>query len=110
MLDKALQTIITFIISGALGYCVSRIKDLKARVEKKTKNEKAQNEALKTLLQNSLTNIYYVYSEIGEIPDYALKNWLNLLASYEALDGDDYIHELDTRIKKLEVKATGIIK
>lgn len=105
-----INTIITFLVSTTLGYCVSRIKELKAKAEKKSKNELAQNEALKTLLQNSLTNIYYVYSEIGTIPDYALKNWINLLASYEALDGDDYIHELDTRIKKLKVKATGVIK
>lgn len=103
MLDKALQTIITIVVSGALGYCVNYIKNFKHK-------EKAQNEALKNLLQNSLTNIYFVYGEIGEIPDYALKNWVNLLSSYEALDGDDYVHELDVRIRKMKVKITGIVK
>ena len=102
-MNAAINTIISFIISGVLGYCISYIKNFKHK-------EKAQNEALKTLLQNSLTNIYYVYSEIGEIPDYALKNWVNLLGSYEALDGDDYVHELDVRIRKMKVKVTGVIK
>ena len=102
-MKTAINTIISLVISGALGYCISYIKNYRNK-------EKAQNNALKTLLQNSLTNIYYVYNEVGVIPDYALKNWVNLLSSYEALDGDDYIHELDKRIKKMKVKITGVMK
>jgi hypothetical protein len=98
-----LKAIVGYIVPVILGYCLGLIK--KRRI-----TEKEQNEALKCLLQNSLTNIFYVYNEIGEIPDYALKNWLNLMKPYEALDGDDYIHELDKIIKKMPVKATGIIK
>lgn len=98
-----INTAIGFITTTLLGYLLGMIIN-------KVKNEKQQNEALKCLLQNSLTNIYYVYSEIGEIPDYALKNWFNLMKPYEALDGDDYIHELDGRIRKLKVKATGVMK
>lgn len=98
-----INTAIGFITTTILGYCLGVIK-------KKRNNEKQQNEALKCLMQNSLTNIFYVYNEIGEIPDYALKNWINLLKPYEALDGDDYIHELDVRIRKLPVKITGYIK
>lgn len=110
MVEKIVLTTITFLVSSLLGYSMGKLKELKSLIKRKEENERAQNDALKTLLQNSLTNIYFVYSEMGEIPDYALKNWINLLASYEALKGDDYIHELDNRIKELKVKITGIIK
>lgn len=98
-----LNTAIGFLTTSLLGFCLGVIK-------KKTEKEKAQNEALKCLLQNSLTNIFYVYNEIGEIPDYALKNWVNLMKPYEALEGDDYIHSLDLLIHKMPIKVTGIIK
>lgn len=98
-----INTIIGFLTTTFLGYCLGIIK-------KKRETEKNQNAALLTLLQNSLTNIYFVYNEVGELPDYALKNWVNLLKAYEGLEGDDYVHELDNRIRKMKVKVTGIIK
>ena len=98
-----INTAIGFATTTLLGYLLGMIIN-------KVKNEKQQNEALKCLLQNSLTNIFYVYNELGEIPDYALKNWINLMKPYEALEGDDYIHELDKIIKKMPIKVTGIIK
>lgn len=97
------DTALGFITTAILGYCLGVIK-------KKRESEKSQNAALLTLLQNTLTNIYYVYSEVGELPDYALKNWVNLMKAYEGLDGDDYVHELDRHIRKMKVKVTGIIK
>ena len=103
MIYTVLNTAIGFITTTLLGYCLGLIK-------KKRLSEQEQNSALLSLLQNSLTNIYYVYNDVGEIPDYALKNWINLMEPYEALGGDDYIHELDVRIKKLPVKITGVIK
>ena len=98
-----INTAIGFITTTLLGYCLGLIK-------KRKQSEKSQNDALKFLLQNSLTNIAYVYIEIGEIPDYVLKNWINLLEPYEELDGDGYIHELDKLVKNLPVKVTGVIK
>ncbi len=59
------------------------------------KGRKAQSEALLMLLQAQLTEIYFRYEELHEIPDYQFKNWKNLLKAYEALGGDDYIHTLD---------------
>lgn len=98
-----INTVVGFLTTTLLGYCLGIIK-------KKREDEKSQNDALKFLLQNSLTNIAYVYIEIGEIPDYVLKNWINLLEPYEHLKGDGYIHELDKIIRKLPVKVTGVIK
>lgn len=110
MIEKIILTIITFFVSSLLGYSMGKIKELKNLIKEKEEKEQAQNEALMCLLQNSLTNIAFVYLDVKEIPDVALKNWVNMMKPYERLGGDDYIHELDIAIKKLPVKITGIIK
>ena len=110
MTQTIINTAITFIISSILGYCVSVIKSYKGKLNQKIENEKVQNIALQTILQSQLTNIYFVYQEFGEIPDYVYKNWLNMLKIYEQLGGDDYIHTLADRMKEWKIKKTDILK
>ena len=109
MIDKILSTIVTFIISGALGYAVKTIKAYKAKKEECDKNNEVQNQALVMMLQNSLTNTYFVYEKIGEVPDYVYKNWLSMLKAYEGLDGDDYIHILAEKMKVWKIVKTDIL-
>ena len=42
-MQTVINTIITFIVSGSLGYCVSVIKNYKKKALEKTENEKLQN-------------------------------------------------------------------
>lgn len=109
MTHTIINTAITFIISSILGYCVSVIKNYKKKLNDKSKNESIQNMALLTLLQSQLTNTYFVYSELKQIPDYMLKNWLNLLKVYESLGGDDYIHTLENKMQSWEIVKTDIL-
>ena len=109
MLEKIITTIITALISSCLGYCISKLNEYKKNKMLEKENENMQNEALKTMLQNSLTNTYFVYENIGKIPDYVYKNWLNLLKAYEGLDGDDYIHVLGDKMKKWKIEKTDIL-
>ena len=102
MIEQAIKTIIQFILTGALGYCVSVIKNYK-------KKTTATNKALKIMLQNNLTNTYFVYSTKKKIPDYVYRNWLNMLDEYEALEGDDYIHTLATKMQSWEIVRTDIL-
>lgn len=109
MIDKILSTIVTFVISGALGYAVKTIKAYKQKKEECDKNNEVQNQALVMMLQNSLTNTYFVYEKLGEIPDYIYKNWLNMLKVYEGLDGDDYIHILASKMKDWKIVKTDVL-
>lgn len=109
MIDKIIGTILTFCLTTALGYCVSSIKNYKERIKRVRDNEIIQNQALLTLLQNSLTNTFFVYENIGEIPDYVYKNWLNLLGAYESLEGDDYIHTLADKMSRWKIVKTDIL-
>ena len=109
MLHTAINTTITIIVSGALGYCTSLVKNYKKKLKEKETNENVQNEALKAILKNQLTNIYYVYSELRKIPDYAYQNFLDLLKVYESLGGNSYIHTIAHKIENWEIVKTDIL-
>lgn len=105
--------ITTFIIPFAtyfIGKYKSKNKEQDDKIKMLVKDDEVTKEALKILLQSNLTNQYFVYEQVGEIKDYQLKSWLNQLSAYEGLDGNDYVHELDRRIKKMKIVKTDILK
>ena len=110
MAQTIISTAITFIISSILGYCVSAMKNYKKKLQDKQENEDIQNKALLMLIQNNLTNTFFVYNEIGEIPDYIHKNWMNLLGIYKKLGGNDYVHVLEEKMKSWKIIKTDILK
>lgn len=109
MQHTIINTAITFVVSSILGYCVSVIKGYKKKIEEKSKNENVQNMALLTLLQSQLTNTYFVYSELKQIPDYMFRNWINLLKVYESLGGNDYVHTLEKKMQTWEIVKTDVL-
>ena len=107
---KIILTIVGIITTGSCGYLSAKTKLYHKKLKDKEKNEQIQNIALQTILQSQLTNVYFVYQELGEIPDYVYRNWLNMLKIYEQLGGDDYIHTLAEKMKSWEIKKTDILK
>ena len=110
MTQTIINTAITFIISSILGYCVSVIKNYKNKLKNKNEENELLKEALMTMLQNNLTNTYFVYNEIGKITDYVLKNWLNSFKIYKKLGGDDYVDTIKSKIDNWEIIKTDILK
>ena len=107
--NTILNTVVTFVISGVLGYCVSLIRSYKNKLRENRKNENIQNMALLTLLKGNLTNTYFVYNEIKKIPDYAYQNFLDTLAVYEGLGGDGFIHNIAKKMEEWEIIKTDIL-
>ncbi len=110
MSHTIISTAITFIVSSILGYCVSVIRNYKKKLEDKKGNENIQNIALQTLLKSQLTNTYFVYNELKEIPDYVYQNFLDMLGVYESLGGNSYIHTIAKKMEAWEIKKTDILK
>lgn len=104
-----INTIITFFISTILGYCVSKIRVYKEKLKKEKENENIQNVALQTLLKSQLTNTYFVYSEMKQVPDYVYQNFLDMLKVYEGLDGNSYIHTIARKMEKWDIVKTDIL-
>lgn len=110
MIQTIISTIITVGVSSILGYCISVIKNYKNKLNEKNKEGEILKEALMTMLQSNLTNTYFVYESMQEIPDYILKNWLNSLKMYEQLGGNDYCHTLQRKIEDWKIIKTDILK
>ena len=106
---KIINTGIGTVATALFGYLAGRIKEYKKTIKRKTENEKVQNLALQALLKSQLTNIYFVYSEMRRIPDYAYQNFLDLLKVYESLEGDGFIHNLAKKMETWEITKTDIL-
>ena len=109
MLHTIINTSITFIVSSILGYCVSIIRNYKKKLKDKEMNENIQNVALQALLKSQLTNVYFVYSELKQIPDYAYQNFLDMLKVYESLGGNGFIHSIARKMETWEIVKTDIM-
>lgn len=108
-METIIKTIIGSLTTLIIGYLTGALKKAKQKNESIEKNNILQNEAIMMLLQNNLTNQFFVYDTTKEIKDYQYKNWLNQLRVYEALGGDDFIHELADRMKHFKIIETSIL-
>lgn len=104
-----INTIITFIMSTLLGYCLKSINAYKQKLKEKTTNEQLQNTALMTLLKNNLTSTYFVYSELKQIPDYVYQNFLDELEVYERLGGNTFIGNISHKMESWKITKTDIL-
>ena len=102
MIQDIVMKVINFLLPIVLWYCFSVIKNYK-------KKNDATNNALKIMLQNNLTNTYYVYSTKKKIPDYVYKNWLNMFREYKNLEGNEFIDTLADKMKSWEFTKTDIL-
>ena len=110
MIETALKTLISLVVSGLFGYLIGRIKTYKKKLKDKQDESDMLKIAMITMLQSNLTNTYFAYEKIKEIPDYIYRNWLNSLAIYEKLGGNDYIHTIADKMKKWDFVKTDILK
>ena len=94
---KAVLTIVSFSITGILGFMVARLKDYKKR-------DKNQEEALKCLLRSNITSKYYVYSELKEIPCYEKENIDMMFEEYKNMNGNSYVETIVKEINELPIK------
>lgn len=94
---KVILTIVGFIITGLLGYLTAKVKEYR-------KKDKTQEEALKCLLRSAITSKYYVYTEIGEIPQYEKENLVYMFEQYKNMGGNSYINQIMVEISNLPIK------
>jgi hypothetical protein len=94
---KAVLTIVSFSITGILGFMIARLKDYKKR-------DKNQEEALKCLLRSNITSKYYVYTELKAIPLYEKENIDYMFEQYDKMGGNSYVEGLVKEINRLPIK------
>lgn len=94
---KAILTIVSFSITGTLGFMIARLKNYKNR-------DKNQEESLKCLLRSNITSKYYVYTELKEIPLYEKENIDYMFEQYNKMGGNSYVEGLVKEINALPIK------
>lgn len=94
---KVILTVVGFITTGVLGYLVAKVKEYRAK-------DTNQEEALKCLLRSAITSKYYVYSELGEIPQYERENLIYMYEQYKRMGGNSYITTIMEEIERLPIK------
>ena len=97
IITKVILVVVNFIVTGALGYFLSSLKQYK-------KKEKNQEEALKCLLRNGITSKYYVYNEMKSIPYYERENVDYMFEQYKKMGGNSYVANIVADMHKLPVK------
>ena len=97
ILLKVILTIVSFIVTGVLGYFVGKVKEYK-------KKDTRQEEALKCLLRSNITSKYYVYSELKEIPCYEKENIDMMFEEYKNMNGNSYVETIVKEINELPIK------
>ena len=101
-----LINIITYIITTILGLIIGILVH---KIKVYSKKQKNKDEADLILLKSNLTNTYYAYEKIGEIPDYILQGWLDEYKVYEELGGNTYVAVLKEKIVKFKIVHTDIL-
>lgn len=96
-----MQTIIATSLSTItgliIGYMISTIKKINFR-------EKNERTTLQALLRNAITSKYYVYTKIGNIPDYERRNLIYLFEEYKKWSGNSYVAQIMEEMLQLPIK------
>ncbi len=114
MKSQILAIVVNFVVTGGLGYCVSTIKNLKAK--KKEKDDKIlskietleENQLLE--MRNDLSNKFYVYDAMQSVEDYLVMSFREKCERYFNMGGDSWIHPMYDKSFKWEIKPTGYLK
>lgn len=110
MIETIIKTGISFLVTGALGYLIGQLKNYKKKLKDKEEEHALIKEGLMTLFQTNMTNTFYAYDKLGDVPDYVYQSWCNSLNIYEKFGGDGYIHTLDAKMKQKHFTKTDILK
>ena len=92
-----IATSLSTITGLVIGCFVSSIK----KFGKKEANEKT---TLQALLRNAITSKYYVYTQLGHIPDYERRNLIYLFDEYKKWNGNSYVSQIVDEMLKLPIR------
>jgi hypothetical protein len=117
MIHTIIGTIITFVVSSILGYCVSLIKNYQKKLKEKKDEENKVLEEFKKLKQtqlmdmrNDLSNKFFVYDALEEVEDYLVISFREKCEKYFDMGGNNWIHPMYNKSFKWKMKQTGYLK
>jgi len=114
MLQTAINTGVTFVVSGILGYCVSLIKNYKNKFKEKEDKILKEFEQIKKSqlldMKVDLSNKFYVYDAMDEVEDYLVIGFRNKCEMYFDLGGNTWIKPMYEKSFQWKIKHTGYLE
>lgn len=81
-----ISALISNVVGLSFGFLITKLKKYRER-------DTVQTEALLSLLKSNLTNLYYVYKEIGKCPAYIKQTWNDMYGCYILLGGNSFVKD-----------------
>lgn len=110
MIQTIINTIITFIISGGLGYCINAVKNYKEQKNEIMQEFAQLKESELMDMRSDISSKFYVYDSMQEVEDYLVISFQEKCERYFKLGGNNYIHQLYEKSKQWKIKPTGYLK
>lgn len=96
-MNTIITTLLNMLTGLVLGYLINSVK----KFNKRETNEKT---TLQALLRNAITSKYYVYTQLGHMPDYERRNLIYLHEEYKKWKGNSYVNQIVEEMLKLPVQ------
>ena len=110
MINTIISTILTFIVSSILGYCVSVIKNYRKQKNEIMEEFAQLKESQLMDMRSDLASKFYVYDSMEEVEDYLVISFQEKIQRYFLLGGNSYLHQLYEKSKQWKVKPTQYLK
>lgn len=95
-METIIATVLSTLTGLIIGYLIKGIKNL-------TQRETNEKTTLQALLRNAITSKYYVYMQLGHMPDYERRNLIYLSEEYKKWRGNSYVSQIVDEMLKLPV-------
>ena len=99
---KVVLTIVSFVVTGALGYLTAKVNDYRTKL-------KSLEETQLMDMRNDLSNKFFVYDSLSEVEDYLVMAFREKSEKYFELGGDSWIHPMYDKSFKWKIKPTGYL-
>jgi len=102
MWETVIKTTISFVVTGAFGYLIARLKGYRQKL-------KALEETQLMDMKGDLSNKFFVYDSLDEVEDYLVMSFREKCEKYFDLGGDSWIHPMYDKSFEWKIKPTGYL-
>lgn len=110
MLDKVISTIIGFVVTGALGYCLNIIKGYKTKSHDLLVEFERLKESELSDMKSDLSSKFFIYDSLEEVEDYLVISFREKCERYFEMGGNTWIHPMYDKSFQWKIKTTGYLK
>ena len=111
---KTIMTVISFIVTGLLGYLFGKVKEYRKKIKEKEDKILIEFQQIKESelldMKSDLSNKFFVYDALDEVEDYLVESFREKCKRYFDLGGDSWIHPMYDKSFEWKMKQTGYLK